>query len=100
MGFGNAGFYSLRGPGAINTDLSVSRDFRLKERFLLQFRFESFNFSNTPHFGLPNTNVSNMSLNSDGSIRNLGGYTSITSTQNLGRDYDERHIQFDLHVRF
>ena len=56
--------------------------------------------SNTPHFGLPSTNVSNMSLNPDGSIRNLGGYTSITTTQNLGRDYDERHIQFDLRVRF
>jgi hypothetical protein len=100
VGFGNAGFYSLRGPGAINTDLALSRDFRFSERFLLQFRFESFNLSNTPHFGLPNTNVSNMSLNPDGSVRNLGGYTSITSTQNLGRDYDERHIQFDLRVRF
>jgi hypothetical protein len=41
-----------------------------------------------------------MSLNPDGSVRNLGGYSSITSTQNLGRDYDERHIQFDLRVRF
>jgi hypothetical protein len=100
VGFGNAGFYSLRGPGAINTDLALSRDFRFSERVLLQFRFESFNLSNTPHFGLPNTNVSNMSLNPDGSVRNLGGYTSITSTQNLGRDYDERHIQFDLRVRF
>ena len=43
VGFGNAGFYSLRGPGAISTDLSVSRDFRFAERVLLQFRFESFN---------------------------------------------------------
>ena len=100
MGFGNAGFYSLRGPGAINTDLALSRDFRFSERVLIQFRLESFNLFNTPHFGLPSTNVSNMSLNPDGSVRNLGGYTSITSTQNLGRDYDERHIQFDLRVRF
>src|SRR5690349_3543481 len=100
VGFGNAGFYSLRGPGAINTDFSLSRDFRFTERVLLQFRFDTFNFSNTPHFGLPNTNVSNMSLNPDGSIRNLGGYTSITTIQNLGRDYDERHIQFDLRLRF
>jgi hypothetical protein len=41
-----------------------------------------------------------MSLNADGTIKNLGGYTSITSTQNLGRDYDERHIQFDLRISF
>ena len=70
------------------------------ERVRLRFRFQSFNFSNTPHFGLPSTNVSNMTLNADGSIRSLGGYTSITGTQNLGRDYDERHIQFDLRVSF
>ena len=40
VGFGNAGFYSLRGPGAVSTDLSVSRDFRLKgrtERFKPQY---------------------------------------------------------------
>ncbi len=100
VGFGNAGFFSLRGPGVVNTDLSVSRDFSVTERFKLQFRFEAFNLTNTPHFGLPSTNVSNMVLNPDGTIKNLGGYTSITSTQNLGRDYDERHIQFDLRVSF
>ena len=100
VGFGNAGFYSLRGPGVVNTDISIAREFQVSERFKLRFRFQSFNFANTPHFGLPSTNVSNMSLNADGSIRNLGGYTSITSTQNLGRDYDERHIQFDLRVSF
>jgi hypothetical protein len=100
VGFGNAGFNSLRGPGVVNTDISVAREFQLTERFKMRFRFQSFNFSNTPHFGLPSTNVSNMSLNADGTIRNLGGYTSITSTQNLGRDYDERHIQFDLRISF
>jgi hypothetical protein len=98
--FGNTGFNSLRGPGVVNTDVAISRDFPITERFRAQFRFESFNFLNTPHFGLPNTNVSNMVLNSDGTIRNLGGYSTITSTQNLGRDFDERRMQFDLRISF
>jgi hypothetical protein len=98
--FGNAGFNSLRGPGVVNTDFAISRDFPITERFKAQFRFESFNFLNTPHFALPNTNVSNMVLNSDGSIKNLGGYSTITGTQNLGRDFDERRMQFDLRISF
>jgi hypothetical protein len=84
----------------VNTDVAISRDFPIKERFKAQFRFESFNFLNTPHFGHPSTNVSNMVLNSDGGIKNLGGYSTITSTQNLGRDFDERRIQFDLRIGF
>jgi hypothetical protein len=98
--FGNVGFNSLRGPGVVNTDLAISRDFQITERFKAQFRFESFNFLNTPHFGLPSTNVSNLVLNQDGSIKNLGGYSTITSTQNLGRDFDERRMQFDLRISF
>jgi hypothetical protein len=39
-------------------------------------------------------------LNNDNTIRNLAGYTQILSTQNLGRDFDERHIQFDLRLSF
>jgi len=98
--FGNLGFNSLRGPGVVNVDLAVSREFPITERFKLQFRFESFNFTNTPHFALPGTNVSNMVLNSDGTVRNLAGFTQITSTQNLGRDFDERRMQFDLRFSF
>ena len=54
----------------------------------------------TPHFALPGANVSNLVLNPDGSVKNLANYTQITTTQNLGRDFDERHIQFDLKIRF
>jgi hypothetical protein len=61
---------------------------------------ESFNFANTPHFALPGTNVSNLLLNADGTVRNLAGFTQITQTQNLGRDFDERRIQFDLRFSF
>ena len=98
--FGNVGFNSLRGPGVVNTDVAISRDFAITERFKAQFRFESFNFLKTPHFGLPNTNVSNMVLNPDGTIKNLGAYSAITTTQNLERDFDERRMQFDLRISF
>lgn len=98
--FGNAGFNALRGPGVVNTDLAIHREFPITERFRAQFRFEAFNLLNTPHFALPSTNVSNMVLNGDGTIKNLGGYSTVTSIQNLGRDFDERHIQFDLKITF
>jgi hypothetical protein len=98
--FGNAGFDSMRGPGVANMDLAVSRDFPIKDRFKTQFRFEAFNFTNTPHFGLPGNNASNLVLNPNGTIKNLAGYTQITTTQNTGRDFDERHLQFDLKITF
>jgi len=98
--FGNLGFNSLRGPGVVNTDVSISRTFPIRERAKLQLRFESFNFLNTPHFNLPGTNASNLVLNVDGIVKNLAGFTQITSTQNLGRDFDERRIQFDLRISF
>jgi hypothetical protein len=55
--FGNVGRNTMRGPGVINMDLSLFRTFRLTEKFNLQFRAESFNLSNTPHFANPNGNA-------------------------------------------
>jgi hypothetical protein len=99
--FGTAGFNSLRAPGIINLDLGVFRQFRITERWQLQFRAEAFNATNTPHFAAPGTNVSNLQLNADGSIRSLGGYTEITSLANTGRDgIDERVFRFGLRMSF
>ncbi len=99
--FGNAGFNSMRGPGVANGDFTISRDFPIKEKYKLQFRFEAFNWTNTPHFAIPSgRNVSSMVLNPDGSIKSLGGYSSITGVQNLGRDFDERRLQLDLKFSF
>jgi hypothetical protein len=97
--FGTAGFNSLRGPGIVNLDLGLFREFRMTERWRLQFRAEAFNSTNTPHFGNPGTNVSNLQLNPDGSVRNLGGYTEITGLANTGRDgIDERVFRFGLRM--
>jgi hypothetical protein len=99
--FGTAGFNSLRGPGIFNLDLGLFRQFRITERWQAQFRAEAFNATNTPHFGNPGTNVSNLQLNTDGSVRNLGGYTEITSLQNTGRDgIDERVFRFGLRLNW
>jgi hypothetical protein len=99
--FGTAGFNSLYGPGIVNLDAGLFRSFRINERFTMQFRAEAFNATNTPHFGTPGTNVSNLQLNPDGSIRALGGFTEITSLQNTGRDgIDERVFRFGLRLSF
>jgi hypothetical protein len=37
--------------GFFNWDFSAHKEFRLRERLRLQFRFEAFAFTNTPRFG-------------------------------------------------
>jgi hypothetical protein len=93
--FGNAGIMNLRGPGYVNLDAGVFRNFSITERFSLQFRAEAFNATNTPHFNNPGASVSNRTLNSDGTIRTLGGFTEITSARS-----DERQFRFALRLSF
>ena len=79
----------MRGPGVVNTDLSLFRTFKLTERFQLQFRAESFNLSNTPHFANPNSNA------------NSSNFGKITATQSaadaIGRS---REMRFGLRLGF
>ena len=99
--FGTSGFNIVRGPGLINFDTSLFRDFNFFERFKLQFRAEAFNVTNTPHFAGPGTNVSSLQLNADGTLRSLNGYTVINSVQNTGREgVDERMFRFALKLTF
>jgi len=56
---GNTGrTLSLRAPGTANTSLSVFKEFPIRERMRLEYRFESFNAFNHPQFCPPNTTVS------------------------------------------
>ncbi len=48
-----------RGVPTKNLDFSLIKSFAITERFKTQFRVESFNLTNTPVFGLPNTTVGN-----------------------------------------
>jgi hypothetical protein len=51
--FGNTGRNTLFGPSLRNLDFSLAKYFSITETKRLQFRFEAFNFTNTPAFGQP-----------------------------------------------
>jgi hypothetical protein len=94
VSFGNSGRDILRGPGVFNLNASLFRNFRMKERYILQFRAEAFNLTNTPQFGQPGATVTSATFNGDGSIKSLNGYTQITSASN------ERQLRFALKFFF
>jgi hypothetical protein len=51
--FGNAGRNILRGPGYASFDLSLFRNFNIRENFKLSFEAEAFNLFNRANFDLP-----------------------------------------------
>ena len=87
---GTTGFNSLRGPGLVNWDFGVTREFSITERWKLQFRMESFNFTNTPHFDVP-----------DGWISDGPDFMTITGVTDLAREgIDERQFRLGLRLSF
>lgn len=94
--FGTMGRNALRGPGFQKADMAVFKDFKLTERFVLQFKAEAFNVSNTPRFNNPSSNVSTMVLNTDGSVRSINNFMAITSAF---ADH-ERRFRFGVRLSF
>jgi carboxypeptidase family protein len=94
---------TFRGPGAWNDDLAISKNFKLTERFNLQFRAEGFNVFN--HHNLY-VNPSNL----DYSAPSAGStYTPLPVTAEkgglgtiaIGGNHDERRFgQFALRLMF
>ncbi len=81
---GNLGLQTNYGPPTRTVDFSLFKDFVLTERFKVEFRSEVTNLGNTPQFGTPDNN------------RQDANFGRITATQ-AG---SERHIQFQLRLRF
>jgi hypothetical protein len=92
--FGSSGRNLLRGPGVFNLDTSLFRNFKMTERFTLQFRAEVFGATNTPQFANPGATVSSLTRNTDGTIKALNGYTEITSASG------ERQFRFAAKISF
>ncbi len=50
-------FSNLRSDGIHNVDVSLSKEFGIREGMKLQVRGEFFNFTNTPRFAIPDTTL-------------------------------------------
>jgi hypothetical protein len=80
--YGTFGRNSLRGPGAFNTNISLSKIFRIHEKVDLEFRADAFNVFNGVQFSNPDTNIGDLSF----------GQISATA--------DPRILQLALHAKF
>jgi hypothetical protein len=55
--FGTTGRNSFRGPFQVRFDMSLSKMFQIKQRYLLKFEADAFNIFNHPDFDAPNNDV-------------------------------------------
>jgi len=98
--FGTATYNSLRAPGVFNIDMSLVKSLAVGKSFNAQLKIEGFNITNTPHFGTPGSNVSNLVLNADGTVKDLGGFGVISDTLNVGREFSERYVRVGIRMAF
>ncbi len=56
--YGNSGRNLFRGPFQVRFDMSLAKEFAIKERFHLRFEADAFNIFNHPDFDAPNNDVS------------------------------------------
>jgi hypothetical protein len=81
--FGTMGRNSLRNPGIFRNDLMLSKDFQFRERLIMTFRAEAYNFTNSRlSTGFASTDVTNPNF-----LRVLSAV-------------DERQIRFGLRFAF
>lgn len=76
-------FSNLRGDGIRNLDMSLTKEFQIKERAQLQIRAEMFNVANHQRFAFPDVGSGD------------GSFGTITSTTN-----NYRRMQFGARVQF
>jgi hypothetical protein len=86
--FGDAARRVGRGPGSVNFDVSLFKNFQVRERMRAQFRAEAFNVSNTPSFFLPAASSSTLAIGNQ-------GFGKLTSSSATGRQ-----LQFGLKLSF
>jgi hypothetical protein len=73
------GGQQVYGPGFNNLDASIFKNFAINESIHLQFRAESFNFTNTPQFAQPG--------NLNQFTNSKGGFSAITATRAPSRRF-------------
>lgn len=88
----------LYGPHFRHLDLSLFKDFMLRDRYMLQFRAESFNLTNTPNFAQPISTISAVSATGVPlPAATDGGFGTVNATR-VGAN--PRLLQFALRLTF
>jgi hypothetical protein len=59
--FGNTGRNILIGPGLLNLDFSLNKEFHITEKAAFQFRAETFNLLNHANFNIPGASIGSSS---------------------------------------
>ncbi|MDQ6651730.1 MAG: carboxypeptidase regulatory-like domain-containing protein, partial [Acidobacteriota bacterium] len=98
--FGNLKRGFVRQPGLKNVDFSLAKNWKVREKYGIQFRAEMFNLFNHTNFNGFDPGLS-LSPSRDASGKFLGTFTSTNG--NFGRlnsDRGPRNIQFGLKFNF
>ena len=85
--YGNStptGAFGLRQPAFVNQDLSISRDFQIRENFKVVFGVDSQNFFNSVRFGGISTSIGNFTSTGGASNTPFG---KVTTQTNLPRAF-------------
>ncbi len=83
VGYGNVGRNPLLGAGAVNLDFSLFRTVNITERLSVQLRIDASNLFNSPHFNLPNGDITS------------GSFLEINSAK-----FDERQFRLGIRLAF
>lgn len=98
--YGTLGAGSIRLPSTYDIDFSIFKNFRVKERYTVQFRAEMFNAFNNVQFNGFTGNQNSLSMND--SLVNGIPYGKIQNSGfgQLNSDLGPRNIQFGLKFLF
>jgi hypothetical protein len=95
--FGNAGRNILRGPGRVNVDFSLMKDFKFTEAKYVEFRVDSFNIFNRVNFASPGGGAQGSFANFGGAAGTSVGAPDFMQIFSAG---PAREIQFALKLFF
>lgn len=94
--FGTLGRGVVVGPGVKNIDFSINKNWRVRERYGIQFRAEMFNLFNHVNFTTVDTGLSLQNVSSNADF----GRSTNTNFGRLGGNRGPREIQFGLKITF
>ncbi len=96
LGTAGRGLSWLRGPGLAQMDLSLFRHFKIKEHYSLEFRLETQNLTNTPHFSFKDNsnNITTIITCSDVKGKCGGNFGQLTNA------FGQRIVQLGAKVTF